>query len=155
ANLLGPSEMAAAAHGLSEIGVSVEILTEDDMARLGMGALLAVGQGSRRPPRLAVMQWRGGRKTQTPLAFVGKGVVFDTGGISIKGAANMENMKGDMAGAAAVVGLMQALAARKAKINAVGVIALAENMPDGNAVRPGDILTAMSGETIEVISTDA
>lgn len=155
ANLLGPQDIAAVAQGLSEIGVSVEILTEDDMARLGMGALLAVGQGSRRPPRLVVMQWRGGRKVEAPLAFVGKGIVFDTGGISIKGAANMEAMKGDMAGAAAVIGLMQTFATRRAKVNAIGVLALAENMPDGNAVRPGDILTAMSGETIEVISTDA
>src|SRR5690606_1943675 len=95
ANILGPQEIAAVAQGLSEIGVLVEILTEDDMARLGMGALLAVGQGSRRPPRLVVMQWRGGRKVEAPLAFVGKGIVFDTGGISIKGAANMEAMKGD------------------------------------------------------------
>lgn len=155
ANLLGPSDIAAVAQGLTEIGVSVEILTEDDMARLGMGALCAVGQGSRRPPRLAVMQWHGGKKGEAPLAFVGKGIVFDTGGISIKGAANMENMKGDMAGAAAVIGLMQALATRKAKVNAAAVIALAENMPDGNSYRPGDVLTAMSGETIEVISTDA
>ncbi|WMT90913.1 leucyl aminopeptidase [Pelagibacterium sp. H642] len=155
ANLLGPEEMAQVAQGLSEIGVSVEVLTEKEMQKLGMGALLAVGQGSVRPPRLVVMQWNGGKKQQDPVAFVGKGIVFDTGGISIKGAASMENMKGDMAGAAAITGLMQALASRKAKVNAIGILALAENMPDGNAFRPGDIITAMSGETIEIISTDA
>lgn len=155
ANLLGPDDFASVARGLTEIGVAVEILTEKEIEKLGMGALLAVGQGSVRPPRLVVMQWNGGKKQQDPVAFVGKGIVFDTGGISIKGAASMENMKGDVAGAAAVVGLMHALASRKAKVNAIGILALAENMPDGNAFRPGDIITAMSGETIEIISTDA
>ena len=155
ANHLGPEDMAQAASKLSELGVDVEVLTEDDMKRLGMGALLAVGQGSVRPPRLVVMSWNGGRKGRAPLAVLGKGINFDTGGISIKAAPSMENMKGDMAGAAAVVGLMRALATRRAAVNVVGVIALAENMPDGNAFRPGDILTAMSGKTIEVISTDA
>lgn len=155
ANLLGPDDVARVAQGLNEIGVSVEVLTEKEMQELGMGALLAVGQGSVRPPRLVVMEWKGGTKQQEPTAFIGKGIVFDTGGISIKGAASMENMKGDMAGAAAVIGLMHALASRKAKVNAVGIIALAENMPDGNAFRPGDVITAMSGETIEIISTDA
>ncbi|HWJ87433.1 MAG TPA: leucyl aminopeptidase [Pelagibacterium sp.] len=155
ANLLGPEDIANAALKLADIGVEVEILDEAEMEKLGMGALLAVGQGSRRPSRLAVMQWNGGAKGQQPVAFVGKGIVFDTGGISIKPAANMENMKGDMAGAAAVLGLMQALATRKANVNAIGILALAENMPDGNAFRPGDVVTAMSGETIEIISTDA
>lgn len=155
ANLLGPSDMADVANTLADLGVSVEVLDEDRMKALGMGAILAVGQGSVRPPRLVVMQWNGGKKGQSPVAFIGKGIVFDTGGISIKPAASMENMKGDMGGAAAVLGLMQALATRKAKLNAVGILALAENMPDANAYRPGDVITAMSGETIEVISTDA
>ncbi|MBO0346181.1 leucyl aminopeptidase [Roseibium limicola] len=154
-NVLGPVEFAAKAKELEKLGVEVEILTEKEMTKLKMGALLGVAQGSVRPPRLAVMKWNGGKKSDAPLAFVGKGVVFDTGGISIKPAGGMEDMKGDMGGAAAVTGLMHALAARKARVNAVGVIGLVENMPDGNAYRPGDILTAMSGTTIEVLNTDA
>ncbi|WP_011581093.1 MULTISPECIES: leucyl aminopeptidase [Chelativorans] len=155
ANVLGPVEFAAQAKALESLGVKVDVLTEREMKKLGMGALLGVAQGSVRPPRLVVMQWNGGKPKQKPVAFVGKGVVFDTGGISIKPAASMEDMKGDMAGAAAVVGLMHALAARKAKTNAVGIIGLVENMPDGNAQRPGDIVTSMSGQTIEIINTDA
>ncbi len=155
ANVLGPVEFAARAKELEKLGVEVEILTEREMKRLGMGALLGVSQGSVRPPRLAIMQWKGGKPKDKPLAFVGKGVVFDTGGISIKPALGMEEMKGDMGGAAAVTGLMHVLAARKARVNAVGVIGLVENMPDGNAQRPGDIVTSMSGQTIEVINTDA
>lgn len=155
ANVLGPVEFAAHAKELEKLGVKVEILTEREMKKLGMGALLGVAQGSARPPRLVVMQWLNGKARQKPVAFVGKGVVFDTGGISIKPANGMEEMKGDMGGAAAVVGTMYALAARKAKVNAVGVIGLVENMPDGNAQRPGDIVTSMSGQTIEVINTDA
>src|SRR4029077_8188287 len=120
-----------------------------------MGALLGVAQGSPRGARMAVMQWNGGKAKDSPVAFVGKGVTVGTGGNSIKPASRMEDMKGDMGGAAAVTGLMQALATRKAKVNAVGVIGLVENMPDGNAVRPGDIVKAMSGTTIEVINTDA
>jgi leucyl aminopeptidase len=154
-NMLGPSEFAAKAKELEALGVEVEILTEREMRRLGMGALLGVAQGSVRPPRLVVMQWKGGKPKDKPYAFVGKGVVFDTGGISIKPAAGMEDMKGDMGGAAAVTGLMSVLATRKAKVNAIGVIGLVENMPDGNAQRPGDIVTSMSGQTIEVINTDA
>ncbi|MDO3432279.1 leucyl aminopeptidase [Rhizobium sp. CBN3] len=154
-NALGPVEFAARAKELEKLGVEVEILTEKEMRRLGMGALLGVAQGSVRPPRLAVMQWKGGKSKDRPVAFVGKGVVFDTGGISIKPAAGMEDMKGDMGGAAAVTGLMHVLAARKAAVNAVGIIGLVENMPDGNAQRPGDIVTSMSGQTIEVINTDA
>jgi leucyl aminopeptidase len=123
------------------------------MTRLKMGALLGVAQGSSRPPRVAVMRWKGA-DTQ-PLSFIGKGVVFDTGGISIKPAAGMEDMKGDMAGAAAVVGLMRTLALRKAKVDAVGIIGLVENMPDGNAQRPNDIVKTMSGQTIEILNTDA
>jgi leucyl aminopeptidase len=154
-NILGPVEFAAEAAKLAELGVEIEILDPEQMKKLGMGSLLGVAQGSSRPARLVVMQWRGGDKSQAPLAFIGKGVTFDTGGISIKPAASMEDMKGDMGGAAAVTGLLHALAARKAKVNVVGVIGLVENMPDGNAFRPGDILTAMSGTTIEVINTDA
>jgi leucyl aminopeptidase len=155
ANILGPSEFAARAKELEKLGVAVEVLTEKEMRRLGMGAFLGVAQGSVRPPRLVIMEWKGGRAKDKPIAFVGKGVVFDTGGISIKPAAGMEDMKGDMGGAAAVTGLMHVLAARKARVNAVGVIGLVENMPDGNAQRPGDIVTSMSGQTIEVINTDA
>ncbi|WP_084367639.1 leucyl aminopeptidase [Rhizobium sp. RU36D] len=155
ANILGPVEFADKARELVKLGVEVEILTEKEMKKLGMGALLGVSQGSVRPPRLAVMQWKGGKAKDRPVAFIGKGVVFDTGGISIKPAAGMEDMKGDMGGAAAVTGLMHALAARQAKANVVGIIGLVENMPDGNAQRPGDIVTSMSGQTIEVINTDA
>jgi leucyl aminopeptidase len=155
ANVLGPVEFAKLAAGLKALGVAVEILDEKRMAKLGMRALLGVAQGSPRPPRLVVMRWNGGKAKQAPLAFVGKGVVFDTGGVSIKPAAGMEDRKGDMAGAAAVTGLMRVLAARKAKVNAVGVIGLVENAVDGNAQRPGDIVAAMSGRTIEIINTDA
>jgi len=155
-NVLYPESFADRAAALKEHGVEVEILDEKAMGKLGMNALLGVGQGSRRGSRLVVMRWRGahGRKMK-PLAFVGKGVCFDSGGISIKPAASMEDMKGDMAGAACVVGLMRALAGRKAKVDAVGVIGLVENMPGGGAIRPSDILTSMSGQTIEIINTDA
>jgi leucyl aminopeptidase len=131
------------------------VLDVKAMQKLGMGALLGVGQGSAHDSRLVVMRWNGGRRGDKPVAFVGKGVCFDTGGISIKPAAGMEDMKGDMAGAACVVGLMQTLAVRKAKVNAIGVIGLVENMPDGKAQRPGDIVTTMAGQTIEIINTDA
>ena len=138
-----------------KLGVGVEILDVKAMTKLGMGALLGVSQGSARPGRTVIMRWNGGKRGDQPVAFIGKGVCFDTGGISIKGAASMEDMKGDMGGAACVVGLMHALAARKAKVNAIGAIGLVENMPDGNAQRPGDIVTSMSGQTIEIINTDA
>jgi leucyl aminopeptidase len=159
ANVLFPEEFANRARELEKLGVEVEILDEPALKALGMRALLGVGQGSVRESRVVVMRWRGGKgsykgKTQ-PVAFVGKGVTFDTGGISIKPAAGMEDMKGDMAGAACVVGLMQALALRKAKLDAVGVIGLVENMPGPNAQRPGDIVASMSGQTIEIINTDA
>jgi leucyl aminopeptidase len=154
-NVLGPVEFADRAKALKKLGVEVDVLTEREMTKLGMRALLGVAQGSDRPPRLVVMRWNGGKAKDKPLAFVGKGVVFDTGGISIKPAAGMEDMKGDMAGAAAVTGLMQVLAARKAMVNAVGVIGIVENMPSGAAQRPGDIVTAMTGRTIEIINTDA
>ena len=155
ANVLGPVEFAERAKVLEKLGVEVDILTEREMKKLGMAALLGVAQGSVRPPRLAVMHWKGGKETDRPIAFIGKGVVFDTGGISIKPAGGMEDMKGDMGGAAAVIGLMHTLAARKAKANVVGILGLVENMPDGNAQRPGDIVRSMSGQTIEVINTDA
>ena len=155
-NMLYPASFAAKAKELEALGVGVEVLGEKELTKLGFGALLAVGQGSRRESHVVIMRWNGtGKKDTTPLAIIGKGVCFDTGGISIKPAASMEVMKGDMAGAACVVGLMHALAARKAKAHVVGAIGLVENMPDGNAYRPGDILTSLSGQTIEVINTDA
>ena len=155
ANVLYPEEFARRARDLKKVGVAVEVLDIAAMRKLGMNALLGVGQGSSRESRVVVMRWQGGRKGEAPVAFIGKGVCFDTGGISIKPAASMEDMKGDMAGAACVTGLMQALAARKAKVNAVGLIGLVENMPDGKAQRPGDIVRSMSGQTIEIINTDA
>jgi leucyl aminopeptidase len=156
ANILGPAEFAARAKALTKLGVQVEVLGPAALKKLGMNALLAVGQGSARPSQVVVMQWKGaGVKGGEPIAIVGKGVTFDTGGISLKPAAGMEDMKGDMAGAACVVGLMHELAARKAKVNVVGVIGLVENMPSGSAQRPGDVVTSMSGQTIEVLNTDA
>jgi leucyl aminopeptidase len=155
ANVLSPAEFARRASELMKLGVEVEILDEKAMAELGMRALLGVGQGSENESRLVVLRWNGGAADAAPIAFVGKGVVFDTGGISIKPAASMEDMKGDMAGAAAVTGALHAIAARKAKANVVGVLGLVENMPDGKAQRPGDIVKSMSGQTIEVINTDA
>jgi leucyl aminopeptidase len=155
ANVLYPGEFARRASALRALGVVVEVLDVAAMKKLGMGALLGVGQGSAHESKLVVMRWNGGKRGADPIAFIGKGVCFDTGGISIKPAAGMEDMKGDMAGAACVVGVMQALAVRKAKVNVVGAIGLVENMPDGKAQRPGDIVTTMSGQTIEVINTDA
>ena len=155
ANVLYPEEFARRTAVLKKAGVAVEVLDIRAMKKLGMNALLGVGQGSARESRVVVMRWNGGNAGEAPVAFIGKGVCFDTGGISIKPAAGMEDMKGDMAGAACVVGLMQALAARKARVNAVGVIGVVENMPDGNAQRPGDVVTSMSGQTIEIINTDA
>jgi leucyl aminopeptidase len=154
-NVLYPEEFAKRAAQLRKLGVQVEIFDKKAMTKLGMGALLGVAQGSVREGRMVVMRWNGGKKGDKPVGFVGKGVCFDTGGISIKPAGGMEEMKGDMAGAACVVGLMHALAARKAKVNAIGAIGLVENMPDGNAQRPGDIVKTMSGQTIEIINTDA
>jgi leucyl aminopeptidase len=154
-NVLFPVEFARRASQLRKLGVNVEVLDVKAMTKLKMGALLGVGQGSTQPSRTVIMRWNGGKRGDAPVAFVGKGVCFDTGGISIKPAGNMEEMKGDMGGAACVVGLMHALAARKAKVNVVGAIGIVENMPDGNAQRPGDIVTSMSGQTIEIINTDA
>jgi leucyl aminopeptidase len=157
ANVIYPESLANQAQQLAEFGVAVEVLDEHDMKKLGMNALLGVAQGSARPPRLVVMEWRGApaAKSRAPLAFVGKGVTFDTGGISIKPAAGMGDMKWDMAGSAVVIGLLRLLAARRAKIDAVGVVGLVENMPSGTAQRPGDIVVSMSGQTIEVLNTDA
>ncbi len=155
ANVLHPEEFARRSNALKKLRVAVEVLDIKAMKKLGMNALLGVGQGSERQSRVVVMRWNGGKAGEAPVAFIGKGVCFDTGGISIKPAASMEDMKGDMGGAACVVGLMHALAARKARVNAVGVIGLVENMPDGNAQRPGDIVKSMSGQTVEIINTDA
>ena len=155
ANVLFPEEFARRAGALKKLRVAVEVLDTKALKKLGMNALLGVGQGSGRESSVVVMRWNGGRAGEAPVAFIGKGVCFDTGGISIKPAASMEDMKGDMAGAACVVGLMHALAGRKARVNAVGVIGLVENMPDGKAQRPGDIVKSMSGQTIEIINTDA
>ena len=160
ANVLFPIEFAARTGALKKLGVKVEVLDVAAMKKLGMNALLGVGQGSAHESRMVVMQWNGARKSGTakgkaPLAFIGKGVCFDSGGLSLKPANSMMGMKGDMGGAAAVVGLMHALAKRKAPVNAVGLIGLVENMPDGKAQRPNDIVKTMSGQTIEILNTDA
>jgi leucyl aminopeptidase len=163
-NVLYPAEMADRARAaLEPLGVDVEILGPKEMKKLGFGALLGVSQGSANEPRMVVMQWLGasggkngkGRAAQNPVAFIGKGVTFDTGGISIKPAAGMEDMKFDLAGAGTVVGLMAALAGRKAKADVVGMVGLVENMPSGTAQRPGDVVKTYSGQTVEVINTDA
>ncbi|MEZ5774396.1 MAG: leucyl aminopeptidase [Hyphomicrobiaceae bacterium] len=156
ANELGPVEYATRIERLADSGLEIEILDETALDALKMGALLGVAQGSARPARVAVMQWLGAENRRAkPVCFIGKGVVFDTGGISMKPAKGMEDMKGDMAGSAAVVGLMHALASRKAPVNAIGIVGLVENMPGSRAQRPGDIVRSMSGQTIEVLNTDA
>ncbi len=156
ANAVYPESFAEICRGMTELGVEVDVLGEAEMRELGMNALLAVGQGSVRESKLVVMRWSGGEDGARPIAFVGKGVVFDAGGLNVKVPyTNMMEMKGDMGGAGAVAGLMRALAGRAAKVNAVGVVGLVENMPDGEAYRPGDVLTSASGQTIEVLNTDA
>ena len=156
ANVLYPQSYADRVKALEATGLKVEVLGIAEMEKLGMHSLLGVGLGSEKESKLVIMQWHGAfDAAAAPVAFVGKGVTFDTGGISIKPAEGMEDMKWDMGGSAAVVGTMIALAGRKAKVNAVGIIGLVENMPDGKAQRPGDVVTAMSGTTIEVINTDA
>lgn len=157
ANVIFPKSLAAEAQKLKELGVKVEVLGEKEMARLGMNSLLAVGQGSAHESQLVVMRWQGVPESQQkqPIALIGKGVTFDSGGISIKPAEGMGDMKWDMGGSAVVIGLMRVLAARKAKVNVVGVVGLVENMPSGTAQRPGDVVTSMSGQTIEVVNTDA
>lgn len=154
ANILTTTEFANRLADMRALGLEVEVLEEDALEKLGMRALLAVGQGSESPSKVVVMHWRGGGD-EKPLALVGKGVVFDTGGISIKPAGGMEDMVMDMGGAGVVAGVMRALAARKASANVVGLVGLVENMPDGRAQRPGDVVTSMKGDTIEVINTDA
>ncbi len=154
-NELYPVTFAREVRKLTSLGVKVEVLGEKQMAKLGMGSLLGVGQGSRRESQLVVMQWNGGPKSRKPVAFVGKGVTFDTGGISLKPPAGMGDMKWDMGGAGTVSGLMKAVAGRKSKANVIGIIGLVENMPDGNAQRPGDVVKSMSGQTVEVLNTDA
>ena len=155
ANVLYPESFMKEVSALEKLGVEIDVLDEKEMKKLGMGALLGVAMGSARKPYMVVMRWNGGKKKEDPIAFVGKGVTFDTGGISLKPAAGMEDMKFDMGGAGVVSGLMKALAGRKAKCNVVGVIGLVENMPSSTAQRPGDVVTSMSGQTIEVINTDA
>ena len=155
ANYLTTTEFANRIEGMDELGLKITVLDEDDMQALGMGALLSVGHGSASPSKLAVMEWQGGAKDAAPLALVGKGVVFDTGGISLKPAAGMEDMTMDMGGAGVVCGTLHALARRKAKANVVGLVGLVENMPSDRATRPGDVVTSMKGDTIEVINTDA
>lgn len=153
-NVLYPESFALRCEELSSLGVKVRVLGEAEMEALGMGSLLGVGQGSVKESKMAIMEWQGAGD-EAPIALIGKGVTFDTGGISLKPGAGMEEMKMDMGGAAAVTGAMRALAGRKAKANVVGLIGLVENMPDGDAIRPADILTSMSGQTIEVLNTDA
>ena len=155
ANVLTTEDFARRLLDMQGLGVSVEVLEETDLDDLGMGALLGVGQGSESPSKLVVMQWHGGPEGEAPFALVGKGVVFDTGGISIKPAAGMEDMTMDMGGAGTVAGVMRTLALRGAKANVVGLVGLVENMPDGRAQRPGDVVRSMKGDTIEVINTDA
>ncbi|MEL7092462.1 MAG: leucyl aminopeptidase [Pseudomonadota bacterium] len=154
ANVLTTTEFAAQLEALKDIGLKVEVLDEDALAELGMRTLLSVGQGSDSPSKVVVMEWQGGGD-EPPLALVGKGVVFDTGGISLKPASGMEDMTMDMGGAGVVAGTMKAIARRKAKANVVGLVGLVENMPSGNATRPGDVVTSMKGDTVEVINTDA
>ena len=155
ANVITPQAFAAEAKTSSSLGIKVEVLGVKQLRKLGLNLMLGVGQGSAHEPQLVVLRWNGAGKASAPVAFVGKGLTFDTGGISIKPAAGMEEMKFDMAGAATVLGVLRALAARKARVNAVGVCAMAENMPSGTAQRPGDVVKSMSGQTVEVIDTDA
>jgi leucyl aminopeptidase len=154
ANDLTTSSFADRLAQMQSLGLKVEVLEEDQLETLGMGALLCIGQGSASPSKVVVMQWNGGGNA-TPLALVGKGVVFDTGGISIKPAGGMETMTMDMGGAGVVAGVMKTLALRKAAVNVVGIVGIVENMPSDRAVRPGDVVTSMKGDTIEVISTDS
>ena len=154
-NILNPETYAKQIEGMAKLGLEIEILDEAQMLELGMHSLLGVGQASEFESHIAIMKWNGGKKGDKPLVFVGKGLTFDSGGISLKPGAGMDEMKGDMGGSAAVVGLMHALSGRKAKVNAIGIVGLVENMPDGNAQRPGDIVTSMSGQTIEILNTDA
>ncbi|MGH1577073.1 leucyl aminopeptidase [Planktotalea sp.] len=155
ANVLTTTEFADRLKAMESLGLEVEVLEEDELEKLGMGTLLCVGQGSDSPSKVVVMQWKGGEPDAKPLALIGKGVVFDTGGISLKPAGGMEDMTMDMGGAGVVSGVMRSLALRGAKANVVGLVGLVENMPSSNATRPGDVVTSMKGDTVEVINTDA
>ncbi len=155
ANLMGTRELARQAEELRKLGVEVEVLGRRQIAAQGLNLLAAVGQGSESPPRLVCLRWKGEGAPKRPVALVGKGIVFDTGGISIKPAAGMEDMKGDMGGAAAVLAAIRTMALRRAPVHAVGVLAIAENMVSGHATRPGDVVYAMNGKTVEIIDTDA
>ncbi len=155
ANVLTTTEFAARLEDMTSLGLEVEVLEEAELEKLGMRTLLCVGQGSASPSKVVVMKWNGGDKDAAPLALVGKGVVFDTGGISLKPATGMEDMTMDMGGAGVVAGTMRALALRKAKANVVGLVGLVENMPSGTAIRPGDVVKSMKGDTVEIINTDA
>lgn len=155
ANILTTTEFANRLAEMESLGLRVEVLEEDKLEELGMRTLLAVGQGSASPSKVVVMQWNGGEKDAGPLALIGKGVVFDTGGISLKPAGGMEDMTMDMGGAGTVSGVMRALAVRKAKANVVGIVGLVENMPSGTAIRPGDVVRTMKGDTVEILNTDA
>ena len=156
ANVLNPAAFAEECRKMGEeVGLEVEVLDQTALEKLGMGALLGVSQGSVQDPFVVVMNWKGDVEGEQPVALVGKGVCFDTGGISLKPSGGMEEMKWDMGGAGAVFGAMKAIAGRKARANVIGILGLVENMPGGNAQRPGDVVTAMSGTTIEVINTDA
>jgi len=155
ANVLTTESFASKLVAMRDLGLEIEVLGEKDMKKLGMGALLGVGMGSAQESQMVIMKWNGGAEGEQPIGFVGKGVTFDSGGISLKPGAGMDEMKGDMGGSAAVVGAMAALAGRKAKVNAVGIVGLVENMPDAAAQRPGDIVTSLSGQTIEILNTDA
>ncbi|MEE8294634.1 MAG: leucyl aminopeptidase, partial [Sphingomonadales bacterium] len=155
ANVIYPASFAAKIKELEKDGVEVEILGEKQLKKIGMGSLLAVGQGSARESHVAIMKWNGGKKGDAPLGLIGKGVTFDTGGISLKPGAGMEEMKWDMGGAGIVTGTLKALARRKARVNVVGIVGLVENMPSSNAQRPGDVVKSLSGQTIEVLNTDA
>ncbi len=154
-NVMTPDALAKVAETLEKDGVKVEVYNEKELKKMGMNALVGVAQGSDKGARVVILKWNGGPKTEAPLAFIGKGVTFDSGGISIKPATNMEDMKFDMSGAATVIGVMKSLAMRKAKVNVVGVAGIVENMPSGTAQRPGDVVKSLSGQTIEVINTDA
>lgn len=154
-NIIYPKTLAEKAKDLEKFGVKVEIFGEEDLKKMGLNALVGVGLGSEKDSHMVVMHWEGGQKDEAPIAFVGKGVTFDTGGISIKPSTDMDEMKWDMAGAGTVLGLMRALAGRKAKVNVIGVMGLVENMPSGSAQRPGDIVKSLSGQTIEILNTDA
>ena len=157
ANVLYPQKFVEICNQMKKSGISIEVFDEKKIKSLGMNALMGVAKGSSRPPRVLIMKWNGSKKKEfrNPLAFVGKGVTFDTGGISLKPSGGMEDMKWDMGGAAVVAGLMYTLALRKSKVDAIGIVGLVENMPDGEAQRPGDVVKSLSGQTIEVLNTDA